>query len=447
MPAPAAAGIAPEFDAIEQAVSETANPATKSRFTIHREFFKDAKGDPAKAARVKEGTKLVAALTAALAIAACSNASPGVPVLPAQSAGRADFVRQWWTAHARPVCRGSRQDQAQCDLMIESAEANPGVGGWGPSNLQQAYDLPSSSKGSGQIVAIVDAYDNPNVASDLAAYRLQYGLGSASFFKYNQEGQQSNYPRGNRYWGGEIDLDVEMVSASCPLCTIYLIEADNNRFATLKIAEAEAVKLGARIVSNSWGGHGGDLTGSSFETPGGTYLAIAGDSGYGMQQPASYERVVSVGGTVLRQKGSRYSESVWRGTGGGCSAVSKPAWQHDPGCSHRTGNDVAAVATGVAEYDTYGHGGWMVVGGTSISSPLLAGVYGLAGNASSQNGGKRFWTLKKRLLAKALHVISKGTDGCPGSLNGSYLCTAGTGQFGTYSGPTGWGTPNGIGAF
>jgi hypothetical protein len=89
----------------------------------------------------------------------------------------------------------------------------------------------------------------------------------------------------------------------------------------------------------------------------------------------------------------------------------------------------------------------MVVGGTSISSPLLAGVYGLAGNASSQNGGKRFWTLKKRLLAKALHVISKGTDGCPGSLNGSYLCTAGTGQFGTYSGPTGWGTPNGIGAF
>jgi hypothetical protein len=349
MPAPAAEGIAPEFDSIEHAVSATANPATKSRLTIRLQFSRTAGAIPQKAARVKEARKLAAALAAAVAIAACSSGSRDVPVLPDRSSEHADFVRQWWTAHARPVCQGSRQDRAQCDLMIESTEANPEVGGWGPSNLQQAYDLPSSTKGAGQIVAIVDAYDNPDVASDLAAYRLNYGLGSANFFKYNQEGRQSNYPRGNHYWGGEIDLDVEMVSASCPLCTIYLIEAENSRFASLKIAEAEAVKLGARIVSNSWGGHGGGLTGSSFETPGVTYLASAGDSGYGMQQPASYQRVVSVGGTVLKQESSKYSESVWRGTGGGCSGVSKPDWQHDPACSSRTGNDVAAVATGVAE--------------------------------------------------------------------------------------------------
>ena len=132
-------------------------------------------------------------------------------------------------------------------------------------------------------------------------------------------------------------------------------------------------------------------------------------------------------------------------TGGGCAnGITKPSWQHDPGCTFRTQNDVAAVAWDVAEYDSYGYGGWITVGGTSIATPLIAGIYGLAGNASAQHAGKKFWTLTTQQRKKYLNVIREGSDGDCG---GSYLCTAGTGQYGTYSGPTGWGTPNGIGAF
>jgi subtilase family serine protease len=108
---------------------------------------------------------------------------------------------------------------------------------------------------------------------------------------------------------------------------------------------------------------------------------------------------------------------------------------------------VAAVAWNVASYDTYGVGGWYTTGGTSVASPIVAGVFGLAGNAANQDGGKIFWTRSKKNLHEGLHVISSGNNDCPPRLRGSYLCTAGTDEFGTYSGPTGWGTPNGIGAF
>jgi subtilase family serine protease len=338
----------------------------------------------------------------------------------------------------------------QCDVLIEDKGAvNPALPpGLGATVLETYYNLPSSSKGSGQIVAIVDAFDNPNVASDLAVYRSEFGLPTANFTKYNQTGQTSNYPAGNKGWGVEIDLDVEMASASCPNCTIYLIEANNSGSKNLYAAEKEAVKLGADIVSNSWGGGGGDASGGAFDTPGVTYLASAGDGGYGMMDPADYDTVVSVGGTTLRPNGSTYTEAVWVDSGGGCSVVSKPSWQKDPKCSKRTGNDIAAVALNVSEYDTYDYSGWFTVGGTSVSSPLMAGVFGLAGNASKQDGGKNFWKLSKKKVKKNLHTdITGSVGGCPSQYTGTYLCTAGTGQFKTYSGPTGWGSPNGIGAF
>ena len=100
---------------------------------------------------------------------------------------------------------------------------------------------------------------------------------------------------------------------------------------------------------------------------------------------------------------------------------------------------VADPNTGVAEYDTYGESGWFVVGGTSVSSPFLGGVFGLAGNATKQDGGKTFWE-KKHEKSSELYDITSGKDG---SCSPAYLCTAGVG----YDGPTGWGTPNGIGAF
>jgi hypothetical protein len=380
----------------------------------------------------------------AVAVAACGG---GLPSTTGQSTTSDAPVQKWQAEHSAARACPDSPERPQCGVLIIKRGVQPEVAGWGPADLQAAYNLPSSSKGLGQTVAIVDAYDNPNVAADLAAYRSHFGLPAANFTKYNQDGQQSNYPAGDPGWGLEIDLDVEMVSASCPNCTIYLIESNSNTNQNFDAAEKEAVKLGAHIVSNSFYCYGCALDPSDFDTRGVTYLASSGDGSYGAANPADFPDVVAVGGTLLARRGSKYREAVWPDTGGGCATgIAKPSWQHDPGCTSRTTNDVAAVAWGVAEYDTYGsgYGGWLTTGGTSVSSPLVAGIYGLAGNASSQHGGKSFWTLTQQELKSDLHAISDGSDGDCG---GSYLCTAGTGQYKSYSGPAGWGTPNGIGAF
>ena len=185
---------------------------------------------------------------------------------------------------------------------------------------------------------------------------------------------------------------------------------------------------------------------SDFDTPGVVYLAGSGSDGYGeIGAPAVFASVVSVGGTFLTKNGSTYSESVWNRAGAGCATdITKPSWQHDPDCAGRTVSDVSAVALDVAVYDSYGYSGWTTAYGTTLSTALTAGVFGLAGNAKSQNGAERFWTLSKTKRNKELHYISTGSDG---SCGGEYLCQAGTKQFGTYSGPAGWGTPNGIKAY
>ena len=154
----------------------------------------------------------------------------------------------------------------------------------------------------------------------------------------------------------------------------------------------------------------------------------------------------AVGGTELSYSGSGYSETVWDGAGSGCTTrvqkaeMAKRSELHGPHvcrcfsgrrrASPNTTRTVAAVGSPVS--------------GTSVATPLIAGVYGLAGNAKTQHGPKSLWILKKGALKKSLHYISTGSNG---SCGGSYLCTAGTNQFGTYSGPSGFGTPNGIGAF
>lgn len=389
-------------------------------------------------------TKLIAPLIAALAVAACNGGTSNLPGMTGQSGmpGQAPQASQ----PASRVCADTRAGFMNCDVLFNNNQFTPNIAGWAPVDFQTAYNLPSGTKGAGQIVGIVDAFDNPNVTSDLKTYRTNFSLGTAKFTKYNQTGQKGNYPVGNTGWGLEEDLDVQMVSAVCPKCTIYLIEANDNSSTNLYAAVKEAVKLGAHIVSNSYGGGGGSASGGAFSHAGVTYLASAGDGGYGMQDPADYDTVVSVGGTVLGKTGSKYNEAVWFDSGAGCSVVTKPSWQKDPKCTLRTGNDVSAVAENAAEYDSYGYGGWITVAGTSISSPLLGGVYGLAGNAKLRQSGKAFWTSKNR--AATLHTISKGfVSGCPPSLSSTYLCKAGTNQFKTYSGPAGWGTPNGIGAF
>jgi subtilase family serine protease len=325
---------------------------------------------------------------------------------------------------------GSMQETTlHTNVLVRSSGARNDISGWTAADLQSAYNLPSSTKGNGQIVAVVDAYDNPNVAADLNEYRSTFGLPKANFTKYNQLGDKGDYPQANSEWGVEIDLSVEMISASCPKCTIYLVEANSNNVSDLETAETEAVTLGAHIISNGFSGSGEDP--SYFDTPGVEYLGAGSMAG---DEPAAFDSVVAVGGTVLsKSSGKRgWSESVSTGPPGGCaSGVRKPAWQHFSSyCKHRIENDVAAVASGVAMYDTYDYGGWLSVDGTSISTPFLAGVFGLAGNASKQLGGRTFW---EKARQRYLYSPSGGSA-CPYS-------------HGTYNTCSGWGTPNGIGAF
>jgi subtilase family serine protease len=401
--------------------------------------------------------KLVASLGAALAIAACnSGGSSNIPPSSVQAVSPSQAIPQWLaTGEARRACTDARPGFAECDVLISNRIA-PAISGFEPIDLQKAYDLPSSTKGAGQIIAIVDAYDNPNAASDLSKYRTEFGLGAAKFGKYNQKGEKKAYPAhcpaagSEAGWCIEEDLDIEMVSAVCPKCTIYLIEAKAADTSDLQTAEAEAVKLGAHIVSNSWGCRGSNdcVDSSYFDTKGVTFLASAGDYGYGTEAPSALASVVSIGGTMLVKRAGKYSETVWDGSGAGCaSGITKPSWQKDPKCTYRTVNDASAVAcVCVAEYDSFHVSGWIVIGGTSVSTPLIAGVYALAGNATKQNGGENIWTLTKK--KSYLHTIKSGTvNNCPPSLVGTYLCKAGTKEYGTYAAPTGWGSPLGIRAF
>ena len=393
--------------------------------------------------------KIAAPLLVTLALAACNAAgSSNVPgtagsTLPAHS------MPTWQAKElAHPSCPQITGKPTCLALVQSKSGISRTVAGWGPSDFQTRYNLPSSTNGSGQIVAIVDAYDNPNVASDLNEYRTEFGLGTANFYKYNQEGQQGDYPAGNTGWGVEIDLDVQMVSAVCPNCTIYLVEANSSDSSDLETAELEAVALGAHIVSNSWICYGSVscVDTADFDQPGVLYTAGSGDAGYNQNgAPEALASVVSVGGTVLSKSGSQYSEVVWDGAGAGCATgVTKPSWQHDPDCTSRTDADVSAVAWGVAEYDTYGYGGWFTVGGTSVATPMTAAIFALRGNQTTRDAAKEFWQHRQKQREKDLNYISTGSDG---SCGGEYLCTAGTGQFKTYGGPIGWGTPDGIGLY
>ena len=341
-----------------------------------------------------------------------------------------------------------------------SAGSGPG-GGFAPSDLQTAYKLTSSSStnGTGQTIAIVDAYDDPNAQSDLGVYRSQFGLppmdgqnGHPTFTKVNQNGSTTGpWPRGDGGWAQEISLDLDMASAICPNCNILLVEANSNSYTDLGAAVNEAATLGAGAISNSYGG--GEFSGeTSYEAPynhpGIAVTVSSGDSGYGVEFPASSRYVTAVGGTSLYVDSAfnRSSEAVWSGAGSGCSAyILKPSWQTDSGCSNRTVADVAAVAnpnTGVSVYDTYsdkyGSGiGWMVFGGTSVASPIIASVYALAGNTSSINGGSFPYSHTND------GTLFDVTSGSNGTCSPGYLCTGGP----SYDGPTGLGTPNGTGAF
>jgi len=374
---------------------------------------------------------------------------------------RPDVVRT--CADAKPgsfSCFAMRRTDVPALHGVQPAATTPA--GFGPGDLQSAYALPADG-GAGQTIAIVDAYDDPNAEADLAVYRQQFGLPACTtangcFSKVSQRGG-TDYPSPDSGWAGEISLDVDMVSAVAPNAHILLVEADSANFADLGAAVDQAVTLGAKYVSNSYGtgynsspGSGEDpseLTAMDpyYNHPGVAVVASSGDSDYGVSYPAASQYVTSVGGTALTRDTSTsrgWSESVWHnaygGPGSGCSLYEpKPAFQTDTACAKRTLTDVSAVAdpvTGVSVYQTYGGSGWAVYGGTSASSPIIAGVYASAGTPAAGTYPNAYPYAQRG----ALNDVTTGSNG---TCTPAVLCTAGPG----YDGPTGLGTPNGLAAF
>jgi len=317
--------------------------------------------------------------------------------------------------------------------------------GYGAPDLRSAYAITASGSAT-YTIAIVDAFGYPNAEADLKTYRAQFGLppcttSNGCFRKVNQTGGKT-YPRTNVGWAQETALDLQMASAMCPNCHLLLVEATSDLLGNLSAAANYAASH-ANAVSNSYGGsEGGTATFERrYNHPGVAITVSSGDSGFGVQFPASSPHVTAVGGTsLLRASNARgWTETVWNGAGSGCSAVyPKPSWQHDALCARRAVADVSAVAdpnTGVAVFGptTARRSGWMVFGGTSVAAPLIAGIYGV-------HGGPATYGADPYANATALNDVTAGANG---SCGGTYLCSGAAG----YDGPSGLGTPIGPTAF
>ncbi|MFF4198008.1 hypothetical protein [Nonomuraea sp. NPDC001831] len=380
--------------------------------------------------------KLIAAAAAALLLAG--------PAVPAQ----ADPARS---------CPAARAGSAGCLLTARPAAEAKAAGlpqPFSAADLQQAYRLPSARLGGGQTIAVIVPYHNPNAGNDLAVYRKANGLPPCEgefdcFRQVNQRGGDEP-PGTNPDWSLNSSAALDIAAAACPNCRLLLVEADDAGAENLGLAVDQAVRQGATVVTTPYGlpEYAGELAHAAhYAHPGVPVTAPSGDSGFpartGRQLvPAAYGTVTAVGGTTLyRQAGARgWGETAWSGSGSGCSVyVTRPAWQPKGACgAKRTVADTAAVAdlrTPVAVYDSYSYGGWVAVGGTPIAAALVAGVYALAGNGDLITPGRQ-------LQAGKGHLFDI-TAGRTGACAAPELCNARPG----YDGPTGYGSPDGIGAF
>ncbi|HEY0313973.1 MAG TPA: S53 family peptidase [Allosphingosinicella sp.] len=358
--------------------------------------------------------------------------------------------------HKVACARGNPNGTARCHAhVVTDARGNelngqvtPNVvpSGYGPTDLRSAYNITSNGTTT---IAIVDAYGYPNAEADLAVYRSQYGLPACTtangcFKKVNQSGVQGSYPATDTGWSQEQALDIDMASAMCPGCKIVLVQATSATLANLAAAVRTAAAMpGVTVISNSYGGSesGSATYESAYNQPGKAVTVSTGDSGYGTQFPASSPHVIAVGGThLVRASNARgWSETAWTSGGSGCSTVyAKPSFQTDALCTMRVEADVSAVGdpnTGVAVYGPTSRraSGWLVFGGTSVSAPLIGGIYGVTGHTPT--GAASIYANKA-----SLNDVTSGSNGTCG---GTYFCTAGVG----YDGPTGNGTPNGTAPF
>ena len=279
------------------------------------------------------------------------------------------------------------------------------VGSYSPSQVRHAYGIDQLNlSGAGQTIAIVAAYDDPTIVSDLHQFDQRFGLSDPSFVKATPGGVTPAYDAG---WSGEIALDVEWAHAIAPGARIMLVEAASSSLNDLLRAVDYAVNQGAKQVSMSWGGPEGGWSpsyDSHFKHPGVTFTVASGDNGAGASYPAASPYVTTVGGTRLSidAAGNRLAETGWNGSGGAPSRYENvPFYQLGFVNGGKRGMpDVsynADPSTGVAVYDS-SSGGWIQVGGTSAGAPQWAGLVALvnqgraAAGKSSIGSGKTFGT-------------------------------------------------------
>jgi subtilase family serine protease len=305
---------------------------------------------------------------------------------------------------------------AEPDFGVKPS-ATSSTAGYVPAQLQQAYGvsalLQSGTNGSGETIAIVDAYNDPNILGDANTFSQAYGL--PAFHSPGQSGSgpvltvaspetaPGKFPLTNPGWDTEISLDVEWAHAIAPNANILLVEAKSASLANLMGAvKYAATQPGVVVVSMSFGGAESSSQttyDSTFATYGQsvTFVASAGDSGaaQGPEYPSSSPYVLAVGGTTLTLSGGSYgSESTWSGGGGGVSKYEGlPSYQQGfQSYGARTTPDVAYDAdpnTGVAIYDSvpyFGMKGWEQVGGTSAGAPQWAALVALADQLRSTGG-------------------------------------------------------------
>jgi hypothetical protein len=407
----------------------------------------------------------------ALLVPVLLAAAPATDVTPASAsaiaaAGAAAAATAAASNVGTPGCGATRAQHATCFLRMHvshdrsgrvkpAATSSAPSGGYTPAQLQAAYSLPVSS-GSGQVLAVIDAFDTPNAESDLAAYRARFGLPACTSangcFRKIDMGGGSSIPYG---WDIETSLDLDMASAACPNCGLILVESRTDGFSDIYPAIQQAITSGATEVSMSFGmqENPDELNHDYlFNHTGIAFTAATGDCGFGVSYPAASPYVAAVGGTSLLPASTPrgYTETAWvgapsdqtdcgggqpTGAGSGCSQFEhKPSWQTDPGCGTRTVADVSAVAdlsTGVAVYDSAA-GGWQPIGGTSAAAPFVAGAWALSGGLGwYPPGADAFYQ-----SSGSIFDVTQDTHPAGVSCSPNYLCNAQTG----YDGPTGLGS-------
>lgn len=343
-----------------------------------------------------------------------------------------------------------------------------------PAQIRQAYGFDQvtfnngtstiTGDGSGQTIAIIDAYGDSKIASDLHTFDAQFGLADPALKVVNQNGG-AKLPGNNSGWALETALDVEWAHAMAPQASLLLVEANSSSLGNLLTAVNYARQQpGVVAVSMSWGA--GEFSGETsydgyFTTPSGhggiTFLAASGDSGAGTIWPAASPNVLAIGGTTLNidSSGDYLSESGWSGSGGGVSLYeSQPTYQSQSGLvtqntTQRTSPDVAFDAnpnTGVAVYSsvTYNsQSGWFQVGGTSAAAPQLAALVAVAdqgrqvANAGTANPLPNAQASIYNLASNATSYSSDFHDITTGSNGSAPLDSATAG----YDLVTGLGTP------